>query len=83
MPAAIKLMRIGKRNNPSYRIVILDRRRKRNTDYLDQIGTYNPTTNPPTLKVNQTKLNLWLDRGAVLTEGSAKLKLRKVIVKKD
>lgn len=83
MPAAIKLMRIGKRSNPSYRIVVLDRRSKRTTNYLDQIGTYNPVSNPPSLKIDQVKLNLWLDRGAVLTEGTAKLKLRKADVKKD
>lgn len=83
MPAAIKLMRLGKKGNPSYRIVVVDKRKKRNTNYKDLIGFYDPTANPVVLKVNKDKLIGWLKKGAVASEGIVKLGLAKKVFKKD
>ena len=82
MSAAIKLVRVGKRGKPSYRIVVMDRRKKRNGEYLEQVGFYNPLTEPATLNVDEKKLEYWLERGAVLSEGLQKLKIHRFL-KKD
>lgn len=60
----IKLFRSGKRNQPHYRIVVSERRSKRGGSYTDQIGTYSPLTNPPTIVFNQEKYTNWLAKGA-------------------
>ena len=73
MAASIKLMRIGKRGFPLYRIVVMDKRKKRNCNYIDKIGFYNPHTNPATIDIDQKKLNDWLSKGAILSEGTRKL----------
>lgn len=75
MPAAIKLIRIGKKHQPSYRIVVVDKRKKRNGSYIELLGTYNPLTNPPVLSVDRDKLKDWLGKGAQLSDGTRKLKL--------
>lgn len=74
MPAAIKLMRIGKKNQPSYRIIVVDKRRPRNSRYLENIGYYNPNTNPPALKINKDRYQYWLNNGAVISSGIQKLR---------
>lgn len=75
MPATIRLMRIGKKGHPYYRIVVMDKRKKRNGAYLEKLGSYDPLKNPPELKVDEERLNMWLGRGVVLSEGITKLKL--------
>ena len=79
MPAAIKLMRIGKRGNPNYRIVVMDKRKKRTGSYIEKIGFYNPIANPPVLSIDKKRFDFWVTRGAVLSEGIAKLHLSKRI----
>lgn len=79
MVACIKLMRIGKKGYPTYRIVIIDKRKKRNTNYLDKIGLYNPHTTPPTINLDEKKLKDWLIKGVLVSEGVRKLLSKKVI----
>ncbi|OGK17053.1 30S ribosomal protein S16 [Candidatus Roizmanbacteria bacterium RIFCSPHIGHO2_01_FULL_39_12c] len=74
MPAAIRLMRVGKKKYPSYRIIVIDQRKKRGGRYIDQIGYYNPMPNPPVLQLDKKKFQDWLNKGAVLSEGINKLK---------
>ena len=74
MAVAIKLIRIGKKANPSYRIVAIDKREKRNGPYLEKIGFYNPVPNPPVLSINKERFDYWLTKGAELSEGIIKLK---------
>ncbi len=69
MPVKIRLMRIGTKHRPFYRIVAVDERRKRTGGYLELIGTYNPLTNPKDIRVNQEKLEEWKKKGAVLSHG--------------
>ena len=76
MPTTIRLMRIGKKGSPSYRIVAIDKRKKRNGRYLEKIGFYNPLQNPPVLQVDKKKLDYWLQKGATISEGIRKLKLQ-------
>lgn len=73
MSATIRLMKFGKRGYPTYRIVVLDKRKKRDGSYLEKVGTYNPHTEPATLDINDTKLNEWLKKGAQVSEGMRRL----------
>jgi len=73
MAVAIRLMRFGKIHAPSYRIVALDSRRKRDGSYIEKIGTYDPMTEPAKLEINHEKLSYWTKNGARLSEGVRKL----------
>ncbi len=73
----IRLRRQGKRNQPSYRIVVADARAPRDGRFIEILGFYNPRTNPPTFRVNEERARYWLSQGAQPTEAVARL-LRKV-----
>ncbi len=73
MALRIKLSRIGRTNDPKYRIIVAEAKSKRNTKYVDKIGFYDPIPSPHTLTVDQEKLNYWISKGAQLTEGTHKL----------
>ncbi len=64
----IRLSRVGKKKQPSYRIVVADVRAPRDGSVVDQVGHYNPLTDPPTIVVNQDKVKHWLSVGAQPTE---------------
>lgn len=64
----IRLRRVGKRNQPSYRIVAADSRVKRDGKYLEMLGFYNPRTHPPTVVVKEDRVYRWLSHGAQVTE---------------
>jgi SSU ribosomal protein S16P len=69
----IRLFRQGKKNQPFYRIVVTDKRRKRQGKYIEAIGFYNPLKEPTEIKIDHQKLKFWQERGAVLSEGLRKL----------
>lgn len=73
MAVAIKLMRLGKKGKPFYRIVVMDKRKKRNGAYLENLGTYDPIVTPAKLEYDKARLTNWLAKGATLTEGLRKL----------
>ena len=64
----IRLRRVGKKKQPSYRIVVADVRSPRDGRFVDQVGHYNPLTDPPTVVVNEEKTRRWLGVGAKPTE---------------
>ncbi|NMB56332.1 30S ribosomal protein S16 [Candidatus Beckwithbacteria bacterium] len=64
----IKLSRIGKKGQPYYRIIVAERRSKRDGQYIDLLGTYNPTTNPKEIKIDQAKYQDWIKKGAQATQ---------------
>lgn len=72
----IRLMRMGKKNQPFYRIVVADSRAPRGGKYIEAIGYYNPTTEPSTIHIEEEKAFLWLDRGAQPSD-SARVLLEK------
>ncbi len=73
MPATIRLMRIGKRGKPSYRIVVMDKRKKRTGAYLEKVGFYNPVGNPPEFSLDKQRFDFWIARGAEISEGLRRL----------
>lgn len=77
MPATIRLMRLGKKGRPFYRIIVIDKRKKRNGKYIQVLGDYNPLTNPATINLDQEKFDDWIAKGAVVSEGLRKLRIGK------
>jgi small subunit ribosomal protein S16 len=64
----LRLRRIGKKKQPIYKIVAADSRTARNGKFIDSVGQYNPLVNPIGLTINESKLFMWLKRGAVPTD---------------
>lgn len=68
MAVKIRLQRYGSKKRPFYRLVAADSRQKRDGRYLEIIGTYNPTTEPATVKIDEEKAHKWLSEGAQVTD---------------
>ena len=64
----IRLKRMGAKKNPFYRIVVADSRYPRDGRFIEQIGTYNPLTDPSTINVDNEKAVKWLSQGAQPTD---------------
>lgn len=68
MAVKLRLTRMGRKKRPFYRIVAVDSRVRRDGQYIEAVGTYNPLTNPATLDVDQAAALKWLGNGAQPTE---------------
>jgi small subunit ribosomal protein S16 len=64
----IRLTRMGRKKRPFYRIVVADARFPRDGRYIENIGTYNPITEPPQVSVAEDRAMYWLDSGALPTQ---------------
>ena len=64
----IRLTRIGAKKNPCYRIVAMDSRKARDGEYIEQIGIYQPKTEPATIKIDEELAKKWLANGAQPTD---------------
>jgi small subunit ribosomal protein S16 len=60
----IRLKRMGAKKRPFYRVVVADARSPRDGRFIDTLGTYNPLTDPAEVRLDTTKVQLWLARGA-------------------
>ena len=69
----IRLKRMGQKKAPFYRIVVSDSRSPRDGRFIDEIGTYAPTTEPSTFKVDEEAAKKWLANGAQPTETVEKI----------
>jgi small subunit ribosomal protein S16 len=69
----IRLMRIGQKKQPVYRIVITDKRNARDSRYLEAIGYYNPRTQPHTVELEEGRALYWLSVGASPSESVQQL----------
>jgi small subunit ribosomal protein S16 len=67
----IRLRRVGLKGQPSYRIVVADKESPRDGRFLENIGFYNPRTNPATISVHEDKAYEWMSKGAQPTESVA------------
>jgi len=61
----IRLTRLGTKHRPFYRIVATDKKRPRESRYIDLIGHYNPMRENPEIKVDINKYQSWIEKGAV------------------
>ncbi len=64
----IRLRRVGAKKQPSYRVVVADSRSPRNGRFIENIGHYNPRTEPSTVVINERRALHWLSNGAQPTE---------------
>lgn len=80
MAVKLRLMRIGRRGQPFYRIVAVDSRKKRDGAYIEKIGHYNPLRRPADLMVDDQKALKWLGRGAIPSDTVRNLLSRRGIM---
>ena len=68
MAVKIRLRRMGAKKSPFYRVVVADSRFPRDGRFIEEIGTYDPTTEPSTIKIDADKAKQWLSNGAQPTD---------------
>ncbi len=61
---AIRLMRMGAKKKPAYRVVVKEKLSKRDGAYIENVGTYNPTREPAEVNLNLERVRYWMERGA-------------------
>ncbi len=65
MAVKLRLMRMGAKKRPFYRIVATDSRSRRDGEYLELVGTYNPISDEKDVKINEEVALKWLNNGAI------------------
>lgn len=68
MAVKLRLLRMGAKKKPFYRIVAADSRTKRDGKYIELVGTYNPVKNPAEIKIKEDVALKWLSEGAIPTD---------------
>ncbi len=68
MAVKIRLTRLGDKKAPFYRVVVADSRSPRDGRFIDNIGTYNPLTDPAEIKIDVEKAQKWIANGAQPTD---------------
>ena len=73
MSVIIRLSKVGRKHQPSYRVVVTDHTRPRDGKYLETVGFYNPRTKPAELRLDLVKVEQWVGQGASLSDTVASL----------
>ena len=73
MAVKIRLRRMGQKKAPFYRIVVADSRSPRDGRFIEQLGHYNPMTDPAEIKIDVDAAKEWIAKGAQPTETVSKL----------
>lgn len=73
MSVKIRLRRLGMKKKPFYRVVVADIRSPRDGRFIEEIGYYDPMTEPATIKIDEEKAKAWLKNGAQPTDTMRKL----------
>lgn len=73
MAVKIRLRRMGAKKAPFYRVVVADSRSPRDGRFIEEVGTYNPMTNPSEIKLDMEKVEKWIKNGAQPTDTVRKL----------
>jgi small subunit ribosomal protein S16 len=68
MAITLRLARYGTKKRPFYRIVAADTRARRDGRFLEQVGTYDPASEPPAVALDRERIKHWRDVGAVPSE---------------
>ena len=69
----IRLARFGAKKKPSYRVVVIEKERARNSRSVEVVGFYNPVTQPMTVKLDHDRIEYWMKNGAQPSETVARL----------
>lgn len=77
----IRLRRMGAHKKPFYRVVVADQRNSRDGRFIEEIGFYDPMTDPKTIKIDAEKAQKWLSQGAQATDTVKELFKQAGIVK--
>ncbi len=72
----MRLRRMGAKKQPFYRVIVADERSPRNGRFIEELGYYNPLTEPATIKIDADKVKEWIKNGAQPTE-TVKVLLKK------
>jgi len=78
----IRLLRMGRKKRPFYRIVVADSKAKRDGSFVDIVGYYNPLPDPAEVKIDEEKALKWLGTGAIPTDTVRSLFSQAGIMKK-
>lgn len=81
MAVKIRLKRLGSKKVPFYRVVVADERSPRDGKFIEEIGYYNPLTDPVDVKIDAEKATKWLANGAQPTETVRTLLKKSEIIK--
>ena len=73
MAVKLRLVRMGKKKQPTYRVVAADSRSPRNGRFIEIVGTYDPRAEPSAVRIDEAKALAWLQKGAQPTERVEKL----------
>lgn len=68
MAVKIRLKRMGAKKTPFYRVVVADSRYPRNGRFIEEVGTYNPLTDPATVNIDGEAVKKWISNGAQPTD---------------
>ncbi len=69
----IRLRRMGKKKQPTYRVVVADSRAPRDGRFIEIIGFYDPRADPPTVQIKEDRALYWLSQGAQISDAVARL----------
>ena len=73
MAVHIRLTRVGAKKQPTYRVVVADSRKARDSRSIETIGHYNPRTEPIEVNIDAGKARQWLEKGALPSNTVARL----------
>lgn len=73
MTVKVRMTRKGNRHNPFFRVVVADERCPRDGKYIELVGTYDPRTDPATVKLKSDRIEYWVSKGAKLSETVSQL----------
>ena len=89
----IRLRRVGSKGKAFYKIIVADQRSPQKGKYLEEVGTYDPHTNPASVKLQESKISDWISKGAQPSESVYKIfniagfnndgKIKPLILKKN
>ena len=83
MSVKIRLRRMGQKKAPFYRIVVADSRAPRDGRFIAEIGTFDPSTEPSTFKIDEEAAKTWLANGAQPTDAVSKILKNAGIIEKN
>lgn len=83
MAVKIRLTRLGDKKSPFYRVVVADSKCPRDGKFIENIGTYNPLTNPAEIKIDNEKAQEWIKKGAQPTETVKAILIKSGAIKAD
>jgi len=69
----IRLARFGSKKKPSYRVVVIDKERARDSRAVEVVGIYNPVSQPTAVKLNHERIQHWINNGAQPSDTVARL----------